>query len=172
MAKYHIYTDGSARFNPGPGGWGMIVMNEDESGILFLEHDSEDNVTNNRMELKAMICALQYAESNPQHQFTIISDSAYVVNSINSWMRGWAANGWRNSKKQTVENVDLMKEIWRHISRDFPNFEVIHCKGHNGETGNELADALATGSWKKYRELIEFWEIQEPQAGDNWFPND
>lgn len=172
MAKYHIFTDGSSRGNPGAGSWGMIVMNEEGSEILFSEHDSEDNVTNNRMELKAMICALNFAESNPQHQFTIISDSTYVVNSINQWMRGWAANCWRNSKKQTVENVDLMKEIWCHVSRDFPNFEVIHCKGHNGEIGNELADALATQSWKKYRDLVEFWEIQEPQEEENWFPVD
>lgn len=166
----------------------MIVMNEDDSEIIFLEHDSEDNVTNNRMELKAMICALQYAEDNPQHQFTIISDSTYVVNSINQWIRGWAANGWRNSKKQTVENVDLMKEIWRHVSRPFPNFEVRKCSGHSGDTGNELADAIATKNWKKYRDLVNFYEIQEPvktangiweydfkselQAGDNWFPND
>ena len=173
MAKYYTYTDGSSRGNPGAGGWGMIVMNEENSEIIFSEHDSEEYVTNNRMELKAMICALQHAEDNPQHQFTIISDSTYVVNSINSWIRGWAANGWRNAKKQTVENVDLMKEIWRHVSRDFPNFEVIHCKGHDGEIGNELADALATSNWKKYQELVEFWEIQEPvQEGDNWFPID
>lgn len=172
MAKYHIFVDGSSRGNPGAGGWGMIVMNEEDTEILDLEHDTEDNVTNNRMELRAMICALNYAESNPQHQFTIISDSAYVVNSCNSWMRTWAGNGWRNSKKQIVENVDLMKAIWDYISREFPNFEVIHCKGHNGELGNELADAAATSNWKKYRELVEFWEIQEPKEGDIWFPYD
>jgi len=92
MAKYYAYTDGSSRGNPGPGGWGMIVMSGDDSEILFLEHDSEDNVTNNRMELKAMICALNYAESNPQHQFVIYSDSAYVVNSITQWADTWAKN--------------------------------------------------------------------------------
>lgn len=161
MAKYYAYTDGSSRGNPGPGGWGMIVMNEENSEIIFFENSSEDNVTNNRMELKAMICALNFAESNPQHQFTIISDSTYVVNSINSWIRGWATNGWRNSKKQTVENVDLMKEIWRHISQDFPNFEVIHCRGHNGELGNELADALAQNNKQKYNALMQFWGIKD-----------
>ena len=172
MSKYYIYTDGSARFNPGPGGWGIVVMNENGSEIFFLEHDSEDYVTNNRMELKAMICALEYAESNPHHQFVIYSDSAYVVNSCNSWMRTWASNGWRNSKKQEVENVDLMKSIWNYISRPFFNAEVCKCKGHEGELGNELADALATSNWKKYKELIEFWEVQEPKLGDNWTPID
>ena len=171
MAKYHIYTDGSSRGNPGPGGWGMVVMNEEGSQILFEEHDSEDHVTNNRMELKAMICALGYAESHPQDQFIIYSDSAYVVNSCNSWMRSWAANGWKNSKKQTVENVDLMQHIWSYLSRDFFNVEIKKCAGHAGDIGNELADALATGDMKKYTELIEYWEIDVP-AGDNWFPID
>lgn len=169
--KYHIYTDGSSRGNPGAGGWGMVVMSEGGSEILCVESGYEDYVTNNRMELKAMICALGYAESHPQHKFTIISDSAYVVNSCNSWIRGWAANGWRNSKKVTVENVDLMKALWGYISREFPNFEIQQCKGHNGDLGNELADALATKDLKKFNNLIEFWELQPP-AGDNWFPID
>lgn len=171
MTKYHIYTDGSSRGNPGAGGWGMIVMNEDESEILCVESGYEDYVTNNRMELKAMICTLGYAESHPDDQFVIYSDSAYVVNSCNSWMRGWVANGWRNSKKVTVENVDLMKALWGYISREFPNFEIQQCKGHNGDLGNELADALATKDLKKFENLIEFWELQLP-AGDNWFPID
>lgn len=172
MAKYHMFSDGSSRGNPGPGGWGLVVMNEEGSAILFIEHDTEDYVTNNRMELKAMICALGYAESHPDDQFVIYSDSSYVVNSCNSWMRTWASNGWRNSKKQEVENVDLMKSIWSYISRPFFNVEIVHCKGHNGDLGNELADALATQSWSKYKDLIEFWEIQEPTVGDNWFPID
>ena len=188
MAKYHTYTDGSSRGNPGPGGWGMIVMNESDTEIRFLEHDSEEHVTNNRMELKAMICALGYAESHPNDQFIIYSDSAYVVNSINSWMRTWASNGWRNSKKQEVENVDLMKMIWNYISRPFFNVEVRKCDGHSGDLGNELADAAATSNWQKYRELIEYWNIQEPidipyslwsydtkkelRTEDNWFPID
>ena len=188
MSKYHIYTDGSARFNPGPGGWGMIVMNEENSEIIFLESSSEDNVTNNRMELKAMICALGYAESHPSDQFIIFSDSAYVVNSCNSWLRTWSANGWKNSKKQIVENVDLMQAIWSYISRDFPNFEIRKCDGHAGDLGNELADAAATKNWKKYKDLVDFYEIQEPietpngvweydfkqelRRDDNWFPID
>lgn len=171
MVKYHIFVDGSSRGNPGAGGWGMIVMNEEGSKILCVESDYEDYVTNNRMELKAMICALGYAESHLDDQFVIYSDSAYVVNSCNSWMRGWAANGWRNSKKVTVENVDLMKALWGYISRQFPNFEIQQCKGHNGDLGNELADALATKDLKKFENLIKFWELQLP-AGDNWFPID
>ena len=175
MAKYHIFTDGSSRGNPGPGGWGMLVMNEDETEILFIEHDTEDYVTNNRMELKAMLCALQYAESHFNDYFIIYSDSAYVVNSFNSWMRNWAANGWKNSKKQIVENVDLMRALYEYQKKDFPNFEVCQCKGHNGDIGNELADALATNNIKRYNELAECWTdkwIRLGQDGENWFPND
>ena len=175
MAKYHIYTDGSSRGNPGPGGWGMVVMNEEGDQVLFMENDSEGGVTNNRMELKAMLCALGFVESHPHDQFIIYSDSAYVVNSCNSWMRSWAANGWKNSKKQIVENVDLMQAIWSYLSRDFFNAEIKKCAGHAGEVGNEIADALATGGMRKYKELIEYWGIETPdldQAGDNWFPID
>ena len=172
MAKYHIFTDGSSRGNPGKGGWGMVVMNEDETKIFYTDSNFEDNVTNNRMELKAMICALGYAESNPDDKFVIYSDSAYVVNSCNSWLRTWSANGWKNSKKQIVENVDLMKAIWDYISRPFFNVEVCKCKGHEGDTGNELADAIATGDMLKFKTILEFWEVTIEGAGDNWFPID
>ena len=185
MAKYHIFTDGSSRGNPGLGGWATVIMNAEETEILFTESDAEDYVTNNRMELKAMLCALQYAEDNPRDQFIIYSDSAYVVNSCNSWISNWATNGWRNSKKVIVENVDLMQALWSHLKRDFPNFDIRKCKGHDGEVGNEIADAIATKNWKKLGELIECWDITDRQhdiqemntdeylaAGENWFPID
>lgn len=163
MAKYNIYTDGSSRGNPGAGGWGMVVMNEDDGKIIFIEHDSEDQVTNNRMELKAILCALQYAEDHPNDLFTIYSDSAYAVNSYNTWMRGWAANGWKNSKKVTVENVDLMKELYTYHLRPFFNADLKKCDGHSGDIGNELADSVATHNWKKYAELVKYWEIEDWQ---------
>lgn len=198
MSKYHIYTDGSARFNPGPGGWGMVVMNEEDTEILFKESDSEDHTTNNRMELKAMICALGWAEDHPKDDIIIFSDSAYVVNSCNSWISNWAANNWKNSKKVTVENVDLMKALYTYLSRPFPNFDIRKCSGHTGDIGNELADALATGNWNKFKQLLEYWEIKElmtdtkfdmtidealammqaemlisqAEVGENWFPID
>lgn len=186
MAKYHTFVDGSSRGNPGDGGWGVVVMNEEENEIIFTEHDTESYVTNNRMELKAMLCALGYAESNPNDYFIIYSDSAYVVNSFNSWMHTWAANGWKNSKKQIVENVDLMRALYEYQKKDFPNFEVCQCKGHSGNIGNEIADAIATQNWNKLGQLVETWNIVDReynrakmnteeylfQAGTNWFPND
>ena len=174
MAKYHIYTDGACSGNPGKGGWATIVLNEEENEIVFKEHDTDDYTTNNRMELKAMLCALQYAAENPNHQFTIYCDSAYVVNSLNSWMPNWAANGWRNSKKQIVENVELMKALWEYQSRDFPNFCVHKCDGHAGVFGNELADAAATNNWARFNSILEEWNVTELafNYGDSWLPFD
>ena len=157
MANYHIYTDGSARFNPGPGGWGMVVMNEEDTKMIAQMRASHPIATNNQEELRAMICAFEYAEAHPNDYFIIFSDSTYVVKSINEWMRNWAANGWRNSKKQQVENIDLMKALYTYVSRPFFNAEVRHCKGHAGELGNEIADALAVGDRNKYEELAECW---------------
>ena len=159
MSKYHIYTDGACSGNPGKGGWGVVVMNEDESKVFFLEHDFDGYTTNNRMELTALLCALGYAESNPKDYFIIYSDSAYVVNSYNDWMRGWAANGWRNSKKKEVENIDLMKALYGYQSRDFFNAEVRKCNGHSGVIGNEIADALATNNGAKLQDIIAYWDV-------------
>ena len=197
MSKFHIYTDGSARFNPGPGGWGTIVLTEDEMKLVLVESDTDNPTTNNRMELKAILCALQLAADYPEHYFIIHSDSAYAVNSCTQWMSGWARNGWRNSKKQTVENVDLMKALWEYLSRPFFNAEIRKCDGHAGVTGNELADAAATGNWERFENLLEAWDISTERnyddmsldeaiawmkaeielgklekSGDNWFPID
>lgn len=161
---YHCYTDGSSRGNPGPGGWGLIILNEQEDKVIFTENDRENPTTNNRMELKAMIAALQYAAEHDEDIFIIYSDSSYVVNSCNDWIWRWVKNNWRNSKKQEVENLDLMKEIYGYLSRDFFNAEVRKCEGHKGVAGNELADALATGHG--YYDLLEFYCI-EPQEPKN-----
>lgn len=159
MATNYIYCDGSSRGNPGAGGWGVVVMTPDEQSILFLEHDTDGYTTNNKMELKALLCALGYAESNPNDYFIIYSDSAYAVNSFNKWLDGWAANGWRNSKKKEVENIELMKALYTYRLRDFFNAEVRHCDGHSGILGNEIADALATSNGQKLQDLISYWNI-------------
>lgn len=167
---YHAYSDGSSRGNPGPGGWGLIILNEQEDKVVFTENDRENPTTNNRMELTAILCALQYAESHPNDTFIIYSDSAYAVNSCNTWMSGWAANGWKNSKKQTVENLDLMQAIYNLLSRDFFNAEVRKCSGHSGVAGNELADALATGHG--YYALLEHYGIEPEVEESGWTVNE
>ena len=100
---------------------------------------------------------LKLAAAHPEEGYIIYSDSAYAVNSINDWIRGWAANGWVNSRKVTVENVDLMQEIYKYI--DLDNYLLRKIRGHDGELGNELADAAATENSKKKEELIKRYHI-------------
>lgn len=147
-----IYTDGSSRKNPGPGGFGVVVLNgktiEHHHGELY-----DEDVTNNQMELKALIHAMKYATHNPEEEFVIYSDSAYCVNMCNNWIWGWSKNGWQNSKKQQVENYELVKQIWKYVSMEFPNFRIEKVAGHCGIAGNELADALATGNDEKFQKI-------------------
>lgn len=157
--KYNIYTDGGCRGNPGPGGWAFIVMDETGERIISKARRSSDHTTNNEMELSAILAAFQYAEDHPEDTFIIISDSAYAVNSCNTWIWNWAANGWVNSKKKTVENLELMRALYNYLRRDFFNCEVVKCNGHAGIEGNELADAYATANYKRYAELVEGYDL-------------
>lgn len=167
MIKHTFYVDGSSKGNPGPGGFGVIELDTCiretynsyvESYSLNYEYaEYFDYVTNNQMELKAILHVLKLAAAHPEEGYIIYSDSAYAVNSINDWIRGWAANGWVNSRKVTVENVDLMQEIYKYI--DLDNYLIKKIRGHNGELGNELADAAATGNSKKKEELIKRYHI-------------
>ena len=167
MIKHTFYVDGSSKGNPGPGGFGVIELDTCiretynsyiESYSLNYEYaEYFDYVTNNQMELKAILHVLKLAEAHPEEGYIIYSDSAYAVNSINDWIRGWAANGWVNSRKVTVENVDLMQEIYKYI--DLDNYLIKKIRGHDGELGNELADAAATGNSKKREELIKRYHI-------------
>lgn len=154
MSKYNIYTDGSCRKNPGPGGFGVIVMNGD--AIEYAYAHNEAATTNNRQELKAILHAFELSQTRYKGQHCRIhSDSAYCVNMINSWIHTWARNGWKNTKKQTVENVDLVQEIYKYLCIEFFNCEVVKVAGHNGIIPNELADALATDDVLKFTRLIK-----------------
>ena len=167
MIKHTFYVDGSSKGNPGPGGFGVIELDTCiretynsyvESYSLNSEYaEYFDYVTNNQLELKAILHVLKLAAAHPEEGYIIYSDSAYAVNSINDWIRGWAANGWVNSRKVTVENVDLMQEIHKYI--DLDNYLIRKIRGHDGELGNELADAAATGNSKKKEELIKRYHI-------------
>lgn len=148
-----FYTDGSSRGNPGPGGYGVICINNNSVEYVYTE--SFENVTNNQMELKAILHVLKIAVENPDVHITIYSDSAYAVNAINTWMHNWARNGWINSKKLPVENKDLITEIYKYYTTKFHRCQVLKCHGHNGTVGNELADALATGNKTKYLTILK-----------------
>ena len=160
MAKYHTFVDGSSRGNPGPGGWGVIVMNEDETKIIFTEHDSEGHVTNNRMELKAMICALGYAESHPNDQFIIYSDSAYVVNSITRWAEDWAKNNWTKKDKKPIQNLIYIQEAYKLYQKLPFMVRILQVPGHSNIIGNELADCLATNNINQFNKLCEEYGIK------------
>ena len=165
MKKYQIYTDGSSRGNPGPGGWGVAVFHDNT--IVYAEHDFCSYTTNNREELKSILQALQFAAERPKDSFTIYSDSAYCVNICTNWIETWAKNNWKNSKKQTVENLDLIKELYSYLHADpadewqVCNFRIEKVEGHVGLIGNEIADALATNNTKKFDELIIAHNILE-----------
>jgi ribonuclease HI len=147
-----IYTEGSSLGNPGKGGFGVVQL---DKNIIKHEYSKfSDLTTNNREELKAIIQAFELA-SIFQKEVTIYSDSAYAVNMINDWIWNWAKNDWKNSKKKEVENIDLVKIIYNYITKENYNCQVIKIKGHAGEVGNELADALATLNHKKFIDICE-----------------
>ena len=131
-----IYTDGACRGNPGPGGWGALLVYNGSEKELF---GGEAQTTNNRMELKAAIEALK-ALKRPC-SLTLYTDSKYVQNGIQQWIRGWKAKGWKTAAKKPVKNVDLWKELDEQVGKHDISWQWV--KGHAGVEGNERADQLA-----------------------------
>ena len=105
--KYKIYTDGACTGNPGPGGWGAVIFDQDDKQRNI--SGSEKNTTNNRMELLAAIMSLKKIKSNSE--VIIFTDSTYVKNGITEWMKNWKKNGWKNSSKKPVKNKDLWEKL-------------------------------------------------------------
>lgn len=157
--KKIFYTDGSSKGNPGPGGYGVVEYDIKSNTIFYTYSEYFKNVTNNQMELKAILHVLKIAAKHPEYDFTVYSDSAYAVNSINNWIYGWARNGWINSKKKPVENLDLIQEIYKYVEFPMTNVTLRKIDGHKGILGNELADALATNNKKKLDDLIYKYDI-------------
>ena len=159
--KKIFYTDGSSKGNPGPGGYGVVEYDIQSNRIFYIYSEYFKNVTNNQMELKAILHVIKLAAADKENSYLVYSDSAYAVNSINIWMYGWARNGWINSKKKPVENLDLIQEIYSYLEFPMKNFDLRKINGHSGHLGNELADALATGNIKKKEELKHKYSILE-----------
>jgi ribonuclease HI len=130
-----IYTDGSSRGNPGPGGWGAIVANEEKVRELG---GREDQTTNNRMELKAVIESLKISEGD----ITLHTDSEYIVKGITVWSKGWQQNNWRTAARKPVLNQDLWQELIQ-VSEG-KNIKWIVVRGHSGVAANERCDEIAT----------------------------
>jgi len=138
MNKVIIHTDGACKGNPGPGGWGVLLQSGDHERELF---GGEAETTNNRMELMAVIQALQ-ALKRPC-QVEIYLDSEYVRKGITEWIHGWKAKGWRTASKQPVKNADLWKQLDELVQNTEHELSWHWVKGHAGHVGNERADELA-----------------------------
>ena len=131
-----IYTDGACRGNPGPGGWGAFLEYGGKQRTL---HGGENPTTNNRMELTAVIKALEAIKVNCQIE--LYSDSKYVLQGITEWMPNWKKRNWLTASKKPVQNVDLWQELDSLVVDHEINWHWV--KGHSGDPGNERADQLA-----------------------------
>lgn len=131
-----IYTDGACRGNPGPGGWGALLIYRGREKELS---GSEEHTTNNRMELTAAIRALE--EIKRKHPIQLITDSRYLLDGIQLWLPRWSRNQWRTSGRKPVKNKDLWQRL--HELSAGLDIDWRWVEGHSGEAGNERADALA-----------------------------
>ena len=132
-----IFTDGACSGNPGIGGWGVVILINDNDPIFL--NGGEIQTTNNRMELTAAIKALKYFK---EHQLiTLITDSKYVKDGIESWIANWKKNGWKTASKKPVKNKELWLELDSQIAKHKITWEWV--KGHAGDKYNERADFLA-----------------------------
>ncbi len=138
MNHVEMYTDGACKGNPGPGGWGAVLMSAGTEKELF---GGEMGTTNNRMELTAVIEGLT-ALKRPC-RVTISVDSEYVLKGITEWLPGWKARGWRTAAKQPVKNVDLWQRLDALVHTGGHEIDWRWVRGHSGNAGNERADVLA-----------------------------
>jgi ribonuclease HI len=136
MDEVQIFTDGACSGNPGPGGWGAILRFGDTEKEL---HGGETSTTNNRMELTAVIRALE-ALSRPCN-VRLVTDSQYVKNGMTQWIANWKRNGWRTAARKPVKNSELWRELDKQVGRHEVSWEWV--RGHSGHPENERADALA-----------------------------
>ena len=143
--KVIIYPDGSARSNPGRGGYGAVLKYTNPAGKTFTSELSRGyaKTTNNRMELMAVIVALEAL--NRPCEVEVHSDSQYVVNAFNKhWIDGWIKKGWKRGKNEEVKNVDLWKRLL--AAKEPHQISFFWVKGHNGHPENERCDFLATSA--------------------------
>lgn len=136
MSQVEIYTDGACRGNPGVGGWGALLIAGEREKELW---GGEAHTTNNRMELKAAVEALNALKRDCE--VVLHTDSVYVRNGISSWLADWKRRGWRTAAKKPVKNQDLWRALDEAAARHDVEWRWV--KGHAGVPGNERADALA-----------------------------
>ncbi len=142
-----IYTDGACSGNPGPGGYGTILVHVDKDGFKHEKELSEGYkcVTNNQMELMAVIVGLESLKK--PCEVTLYSDSKYVVDAFNNnWIDGWIKKGWKTASKAPVKNVELWKRLLK--AKEQHEVKFVWVKGHAGHEYNERCDNLAVAAYK------------------------
>ena len=144
-----LYTDGACSGNPGPGGWAFILRHL-PTGRELERSGGESETTNNRMELQAVVEGL--SSLNRSVSVRIVSDSAYVLNGLSTWIKSWKKNGWKRKdgrKWVEVKNVDLWKRLDDLAASHKVEFSKI--TGHSGHTENDRCDELAVAEWHKFK---------------------
>lgn len=136
------YTDGSAHPNPGPGGFGVVIVDETTDEIIDTYAKSSQKTTNNAEEMKAIIFAVCDAAKRGVPAI-IYSDSAYAINTFTNWMFSWERNGWVKGDGKVPENLELVKAFFE-LNKKY-QITLNKVKGHVGDKYNEMADKLATG---------------------------
>lgn len=134
-----VFTDGATEGNPGPGGWGAVLVADDQ--VVKQDYGSDAYTTNNKMELTAMIAGLSMIPRDTA--ITVYTDSQLVVNIITKWAQGWEARSWTKKSPGPIANLDLVKEAYS-LARALPDVTIQWIKAHSGFRWNEYADALAT----------------------------
>ena len=149
MPDLYAYTDGACSGNPGPGGWGVLLLAKDGDSVVKERtlNGGEAATTNNRMELMAAISALEALGRSSE--ITVVTDSAYVKNGVTGWIHGWKRNGWKTAAKKPVKNVELWQRLDEAQKRHNVKWKWI--KGHAGHEENERADELARAGMEPFK---------------------
>ena len=155
----YIYIDGSCRGNGkenSKGGFGIVIF-DNYNNLIDAYQEQFDNVTNNQMELRAFLKTFELLNTKYKNQqATIYSDSAYCINILSSWIYSWSKNNWKNSKGETIKNLDIILSLYKYYNINFfiNQIYIIKVEGHKGIIGNELADALAQADVPKFSNII------------------
>ncbi len=145
LATFHdgpqtgVFTDGASEGNPGPGGWGAVLVVDGK--VIAEDHGSEAHTTNNRMELTAMIAGLEMLPTDTDTD--VYTDSQLVVNILTKWAKGWEAKGWKKKSPGPIANLELVQRAYE-LARARPKARITWIKAHSGYRWNEYADSLAT----------------------------
>ena len=147
IKNIQIFTDGACSGNPGVGGWGAVLRYKQAEKEIS---GAEELTTNNRMEMTALIKALELLKE--PCDITVYTDSRYLMNGVTQWLDGWVKNGWKTSAKKSVLNADLWQKLIDLMKPHHIRWEWI--KGHNGHEENERVDALARTAVQKLKDSL------------------